>query len=430
MPKNYENLKSYTNSWYALTTNRLVVTLGSLQEEVNCDVCVVGGGFTGLSAALELAEKGLSVIVLEAGEIASGATGRNGGQILRGFAQSPGYLVDRYGLHDAKMLSHLSLEGMALIMARIQQHDIKCDLKFGHLTAAVKENLVPPLKQEIEEWKRIGYDDLVYLDRQQTQAMVRTEKYVGGMFDQKAAHFHPMNYALGLAHAAQKKGCKIYDKTRAVEIVRGLSPKVVTERGSVSAKFVIMAGVNNVQGTEILAKRVMPVTTHMIATEPIREDKAQHIMTKDIAVADNRGIMDYYHLSADRRMLFGGNCNYSAKSYHGEDKRLRARMVNLFPELVGIPLEHCWQGPLEFTINRLPDIGRISNQIYYAHGFGGQGVVATNIAGKVIAEAVAGTAQRFDVFSKIKHASFPGGDMLRRPLFVLGMTWYRLKDLL
>ena len=168
----------------------------------------------------------------------------------------------------------------------------------------------------------------------------------------------------------------------------------------------------------------------MIATEPLGDKRAASLMSRDIAVSDARFIMDYYRLTSDQRLLFGGNCNYSDMEYPGEDKRLRERMVKLFPQLHMVGIHHCWHGPLEFTINRLPDLGRLSPHVYYAHGFGGQGVVATNILGCVLAEAVAGHAQRFDVFAKIKHAAFPGGNALKRPLFVLGMKWYQLRDLL
>lgn len=430
MPGKTEHADNYSIPWYVLSANRLVATLGSLKGEVNCDICVIGAGFTGLSAALELASKGFSVVILEIGPIAAGASGRNGGQLLRGLAQSPDWLIDKYGLADAKFMCNVTLEGLALILSRISNHDIKCDLKFGHLTAAFTDKHVAGLKAEIRSWQKLGHDDLQFLDKKATQDIVKAKPYVAGMFDSKGAHFHPGNYALGLAQTAQRYGARIFDETEALEVIPGQTPRVITAGGAVTAKFVILGGAIRLKGAEQIARRSITATAHMIATEPLGTRRARNIMSRDVAVSDGRFIMDYYRFSDDYRLLFGGNCNYSDAEYPGEDQRLRQRMVALFPALQSVRIDHCWRGPLEFTINRMPDIGRLSPQIYYAHGFGGQGVIASNIVGKILAEAVRGQAQRFDVFAKIKHAPFPGGQLFKRPAFVLGMTWYKLRDML
>ena len=424
-----EREDNYNIPWYALSANRLVATLGPLKGEVNCDICVVGAGFTGVSAALELAAKGFSVILLESRSIAFGASGRNGGQLSRGFAKGVDWMVSKFGQADASFMCKVTMEGLGIMLNRITTHQIKCDLKFGHLTAALKPKHMGELKEEAAAWKKLGYGDLELLDARGVQDIVKAKPYIGGMLDPKAAHFHPINYALGVATAAQKAGCRIYDETPVVEVISGEKPKVITARGSVNCKFVILAGVTNVKGAEKLVKKSITATAHMIATEPLGVRRARNLMNRDVAVSDCRFIMDYYRFSSDYRLLFGGNCNYSDMSIPGEDERLRQRMINIFPALRMVRMDNCWRGPLEFTINRMPDIGRLSPQVYYAHGFGGQGVVATNIAGKILAEAVSGQAERFDVFAKVKHANFPGGDILKRPLFVLGMTWFKLRDL-
>lgn len=415
---------------YELSSNRLLATLGSLKGEVNCDICVVGAGFTGLSAAFELALKGFSVIILEKRDVASGAAGRNGGQLIRGFAQSPDWMTDKFGAPAAKFMSNVSLEGLALILARINNLGIKCDLKFGHLTAALEESHIGDLKGEVKAWAKIGHDDLQMMGKAEVQDLIKTKAYIGGMFDPKGAHIHPLNYALGLAQAAQKAGARIYDHTDVINVIPGDKPKVVTTQGSVTAKYVILAGAIGVGGAESIRRRSITATAHMIATEPLGERRARNIMGRDIAVSDARFIMDYYRLSGDYRLLFGGNCNYSDKGFAGEDQRLRQRMLKIFPQLQNTRLDNCWSGQLEFTINRMPALGRLSPTVYYAHGFGGHGVIATNILGKVMAEAVAGQAQRFDVFAQIKHRPFFGGNLFKRPAFVLGMTWYRLRDML
>ena len=338
-------------------------------------------------------------------------------------------MVSKFGAADAAFMCKVTMEGLGTVLNRINNHEIKCDLKFGHLTAALNKKHLAELKSEQDAWKKIGYTDLEMLDARGVQDIVKAKPYIGGLMDPKGAHFHPINYALGVAQAAQRAGCRIHDETPVTEIIPGAQPKVITARGKVNAKFVILAGVTNVKGAEILARRSIRATAHMIATEPLGQRRARNLMNKDVAVSDARFIMDYYRFSSDYRLLFGGNCNYSDMNIPGEDERLRQRMLKIFPAISMVRLDHCWRGPLEFTINRMPDVGRLSPQIYYAHGFGGQGIIATNIIGKILAEAVGGQAQRFDVFAKIKHGNFPGGDSLKRPLFVAGMMWFKLRDL-
>jgi gamma-glutamylputrescine oxidase len=424
-----EREDSYSIPWYALSANRLVATLGPLKGEVNCDICVIGAGFTGISAALELSAKGFSVILLEKRSIAWGASGRNGGHLTRGFAKGVDWMVSKFGQSDASFMCKVTMEGLAVILNRISVHKIKCDLKFGQLTAAMNKKHMAELKHEQEAWKKIGYTDLEMKDAKGVQELVKAKPYIGGLFDPKAAHFHPSNYALGLAQAAQKEGCRIYDETPVLEVVHGAQPKVITSRGKVNAKFVVLAGATNMKGAEALQRKVITATAHMIATEPLGERRARNLMSKDIAVSDARFIMDYYRFSGDYRLLFGGNCNYSDVDVPGEDERLRQRMLKIFPAISMVRIDHCWRGQLEFTMDRMPAVGRLTPQIYYAHGFGGQGVIATNIIGKILGEAITGQAARFDVFAKIKHNSFPGGDNLKRPLFVAGMTWFKLRDL-
>lgn len=430
MRKKYENVKEYTSSWYAMTPNRLLVTLGPLKGEVNSDICVVGAGFTGLSAALELVQKGFSVTLLDEKTIAGGASGKNGGHLQRGFAKSPGYLAGRYGLDAARMICNTSLEGLGLILERITKYDIKCDLKFGHVTAAMTPKHSLELKDEVKQWEKIGHTDLKLLNKEELQGFVKSPQYIGGLLDPKGGHFHPLNYALGLAAACQKAGVKIYDDSKVTRIIPGDAPKVVTANGSVKAKYVVLAGAITMKGAESVLSRSIVAAAHMIATEPLGEKRAREILPKDVAVADASFIMNYYRLSNDYRLLFGGNCNYTGKDFSDEDDELRQRMIDTFPTLKMTRIDHCWYGPLDFTANRLPHLGRLSPQIFFAHGFGGQGVIASNIVGKMLADAVTGTAEKFDVFAKIKHAPFIGGVLLKRPLFVLGMAWYKLRDAL
>lgn len=421
--------KTSTGSWYASTTNRLVPTLGALRGEINCDVCVIGAGFTGLSAALELSKKGYSVTLIEAESVAFSASGRNGGHLIRGYSKSPSVLAAHSSPESAKLMCDLTLESLDLILARIKEYKIDCDLKFGHVTAALNDQHAAGLKEDIEEWAKVGHPDLKYLNKDETQAFVKGKDYIAGLFDPRGAHFHPLNYALGIAQAAQGMGCKIYDKTPALSVQPGNPATVQTPQGSVKAKFVVLGGYVDFKGIESVNRKVIAATAHMIATEPLGA-LADKIMPQKVAVTDANFIMNYFRLSHDGRLLFGGNCNYSGLDYPGQSLILKKRMTDIFPELSDARIDYCWGGPLDITMNRMPHFGRIAPNIFYAHGFSGHGIILSNMAGKLMAEAIGGMTERFDVFTKIKHLPFVGGDLLKRPLFVLGMTWYRLRDML
>lgn len=430
MSKNYKNLKEYKDSWYSLTPNRLIVTLGALKGEVNCDVCVVGAGFTGLSAAMDLAEKGLSVVVLESQTVGGGASGRNSGYICRGLGQTPGYMIDHFGLAEARFMAHLSLEGLGMMLERIGTNGIDCDLKFGHLSAGLRPKHADQLQQNLRDWEKLGHEDLSYLDRRSTEKMVGTHRYTGGLFDPKGAHFHPLNYALGLAHATQKRGVKIYDTTFVTEIVHGAYPRVVTDQGVVKAKIVVLTGVSGIKGTDGMGNRTLSGKAFMLATEPISETRVRSLLPKNIVVSHIGDFPHYYSFSTDNRLLFGGNINHKNSSFSGGDSALRAKLHSLFPAMRMTLTQHCWTVPLSLTRSRLPHLGRITPNIYFAHGFGAQGVIATNIIGKILGEAIATQTERFDVFARMKHAPFPGGPLLQHPLFLLGRAWYNLRDMI
>lgn len=429
MPSKYVNeSRTFTTPWYALSANRTVTTLGVLQEEVNCDVCVVGAGMTGLSAALELANKGFSVVLLEAGDIAGSASGRNGGHLIRGLTKSPSDLIKTYGQDTARLMCDLTLQGFDLIKQRIKTLGINCDLKMGHITAALGAKQEKELEQEIEDWARVGHEDLRYLGKVETQGFIKTEEYTGGLFDPNGGHFHPLNYALGLADAFQKQGGKIYDHSRVTKLETGTRPKVHTTTGCVTCNFVIVTGHSDIPEMQPVHSRAITALAHMIATEPVSETTMPKIMTQDYAVTDASFVMNYYRFSADRRLLFGGNCNYSAIDFQNEAENLRKKVTDLFPVLSDINIDHCWSGPIDITLNRMPTIGRLNNTVYYAHGYSGHGVILGNLVGKLMAEAINGQARHFDIFANIRHTPLPGGDYLARPLFVLGMLWYRLMD--
>lgn len=416
-----EQDQNYNNSWYAVTPNRLLVTLGPLKGEINCDVCVIGGGFTGLSAAFELVQKGYSVTLLEANVLTDSSPALEGGHLLRGYYHSPGRLARKYAPAKAKMLCNMTLEGLALIVGRIAKHEIKCDLKFGHVTTALSSTHVSDLKRRIDEWAKLGHTDLKFLDAAQVYEHVESERYLGGLLDPKGAHFHPLNYALALAQIAQQAGCKIYDETRVTAIRNGATAHVETKGGVVNAKFVVLSGYIRIPGIPALNRKIIPVPMQMVATQPLGDRISHKILPKNSAIIEASHIMNYYKLSHDNRLLFG-----TLGQRAGSD--IRQRIGEVFPSLAQARFAHQWNSPVEFTLNHMPSFGRQSENIFYAHGYCGQGIILGNLAGKLIAEAVSGTAERFDVFAKIKHLSIPGGNRFKQRILNLGMAWYRLQD--
>lgn len=420
----------HTSSWYAATALPRP-DYPRLEGDVRCDVCVIGGGYTGLSTALHLAERGYDVVVVEAGRVGSGASGRNGGQVVTGYNTSMATLAGWVGPEDARKLWDLGEEAKTLLAGRVERHAIDCDLRWGYLFAAIKDRHLRELEAVRTEWQDgYGYDRLRMVGRDEVRGMVATSRYAGGLFDSGGGQIHPLNYAIGLARAAERAGARIFEETRAVEIDTGPSPMVRTERASVRARYLVLAANGYLGGlAPKIAAKIMPVATYMIATEPLGDNRATALIPSGIAVADSNFVLNYYRRSPDHRLLFGGGVSYSGLNRPGLRQALRGTMLKFFPQLADVGIDYCWGGNVAITMDRTPHFGRLGPTTFFAHGFSGHGVALTGLAGKLIAEAVAGTAERFDVFARIPHQSFPGGP-LRVPMLVLAMLWYRMRDLL
>ena len=391
---------------------------------------MIGAGFTGLSAALELAEAGYKVVVLEAETIGHGASGRNGGQICTGFSSGQDRIVSQLGREDARKCFMLAEESKQLIRDRIARHRIDCDLKWGYLHVLPKPNRMDSLKDWKAEWDALGYTGTTLIGKAELEERLGTTAYHGALREGGAGHFHPLNYCLGLARAAVGARAVIHEHSRAVEVDTGPKPFVRTEQGVVRAKFVVI-GCNAYLGRLVpkLYGRVMPVTSYVIATEPLGEDRAKSLIRDGEAVADTNFIVDYFRLTPDTRMLFGGRASYTTLEPANLAADMQPRMAKIFPQLASTRIDFAWGGYIAITSNRIPDCGRLSPTTYYAHGYSGQGVALAGLYGKLMAEAIRGTAERFDLLSRIRHLPFPGGP-IRTPLLAAAMLYYRLKDAL
>jgi gamma-glutamylputrescine oxidase len=414
-------------SYYQATANR-TLACPALEGDVEADVIIIGAGYTGLSAALELAEAGYQVAVLEAETIGSGASGRNGGQICTGFSPGQSRLEAQLGKADAEKCFAVAEEAKRLIEERIAKYDIDCDLKWGYLHCATKPNQ----SKMLEGWKRemdaLGYASCEVLDRDALADKLGTTRYFGALREARAGHFHPLNYCLGLAAAARKAGAVIYEKSSVIAVDTGSKPWAQTARGKVTAKFMIIGG-NAYLGRTVKALygRVMPVSSFIVTTEPLGNNMAKALIRDDEAVADTNFILDYFRITADNRLLFGGAANYSTLEPADVGSFMKKRLVKVFPQLHDVKISHAWGGYIAITSNRLPDCGRLSPTTFYAHGYSGQGVALAGMYGKLMADAICGTAEKFDLLARVKHLPFPGG-AIRTPLLVAGMLWYRMRD--
>jgi gamma-glutamylputrescine oxidase len=425
-----------TRSYYEASVQR-PATLAPLQEEVVADVVVVGAGFAGLTAALELAERGFSVVVLEADRICSGASGRNGGQAIVGFASGQGPYEAQLGLPTAKWVWQMSLEAIELIDQRIAKHEIDCDRVHGYLYVADRTSKAKALRRDMDELRKAYGFETEFLSGPELRKHIDSPLYAASAYEKTSGHLHPLKYGLGLARVAQAAGVRIYEHSAALRLDRGEQPVVYTAQGRVRARFVVLAGNYTLAeyGPQLapnLASRIMPVGTYIIGTAPVDPAIAGQLIPSNAAVCDNNFVLDYFRFSADHRLLFGGRVSYTTLTPPRLQAVMQARLAQVFPQLAVVPIDFVWGGFVDISMNRALDFGRLPAcpNVYYLQGFSGHGVAATGLGGKLVAEAISGQAQRFDVMAKLQHHAFPGGAQLRMPLLALGMSWYRLRDAL
>lgn len=405
-----------------------------LQESLQADVVVIGAGFAGLSAALDLANKGLDVVVLEADRVGSGASGRNGGQAIVGFASGQGPFESQLGAADAQRAWDMSVQAVDLLQERMREHQTDCDWVPGYVYVADSANKVEALREEAEFLMSQGIE-VDWAEGDDVQRHIRSPRYRAAVRESRSGHLHPLKYALGLARAAQAAGARLFEGSPVTALDRGDVVCARTAQGQVCARFALLAGncLLPVHGPAVapeIAPRIMPVGTYILGTPQLDPALCARLIPSNAAVSDNNFVLDYFRFSADHRMLFGGRVSYTTMTPPGLSGLMRRRMVKVFPDLADVPVEFTWGGFVDISMNRSPDFGRLGSNVFYLQGFSGHGVALTGMAGRLVAEAINAQAERFDVFSRLKHRRFPGGPLLRTPTLAVGMLWHRLRDCL
>jgi gamma-glutamylputrescine oxidase len=419
----------YPASYYAATATPLV-EFEQAQGAICCDVCVIGGGYTGLSAALHLAQDGYDVVLLEAHRVGFGASGRNGGQVGTGQRLDQDALERLVGINLAQELWKIGIQSVDLVKSLISNHKINCDFTPGIIHADHRARFVAHSHTYAEKLTRdYGYDKIRPLDRGEIYHLVGSPAYFGGTLDMGGGHLHPLNYALGLARAALAAGVRFFENSRVTDVVEGDPATTRTEQAEITARHVVL-GCNGYLGglSPRIARRVMPINNFIVATEPLGEETAQGLIRENHAVADSRFVINYFRLSADNRMLFGGGESYGYRFPRDIAALVKKPMLKVYPQLKDVKIEHAWGGTLGITMSRLPHFSRLRGNILSASGFSGHGVAMATLAGKMLAEATKGQAERFDLMASLPTPRFPGGTLLRWPLLVAAMTWFSLRD--
>jgi glycine/D-amino acid oxidase-like deaminating enzyme len=420
--------QEHTGSYYAATANE-TTDYPALVGEKSVDVCIVGAGFTGVSAALALAERGYAVALVEANRVGWGASGRNGGQLINGMAGLK--KVRKRHKHVAdKVFWDLKWRGNDLIRERVEKYGIDCDLKGGFLEVAAKPKHVAYLEEYYEERAKRNFPYAYELwDKDKTREMLGTDVFHGGFICYRDGHLHPLNLCIGEARAAHDLGVQIFEQSPVLDIQHGCRPKVRTAQGCIEAENVLLAG--NAYGKlepRHLSNLVFPAGSYIIASEPLSNELAERINKKDVAVCDTNEVVDYYRLSADKRLLYGGACNYSGRDPTNIKSYILPRMLRVYPELSNVRIDYEWGGKIGIVMNRVVSVGRINNNVYYCQGYSGHGVCASHVMGEVMADAIAGTMERFDLFADMKHFRVPGSQWIGNQLIALGMLFYKLRD--
>lgn len=423
----------HARSYYRASANAMPER-PSLGADLNADVCVIGGGFTGVNTAIELAQRGLSVILLEARRVGWGASGRNGGQLIRGIGHDVSGFAKYVGEEGVGYLERAGIDSVALVGERIREHDIDCDLRWGFCELANTRAQFAAFQGEQDHLAALGYaHETRLVGPQDMSRVVGSTVYAGGLVDMGSGHLHPLNLVLGEAQVAESLGVRIFEQTQVLELIHGDTVQVRCAGGTVRAASLVLACNTHLEDLEPrLNGKVLPAGSYIITTEPLSEAVAEQLIPQNLALCDQKVGLDYYRLTRDRRLLFGGACHYSGRDPANIAAYMQPKMLKVFPQLAGTAIAYEWGGKIGITANRFPQVGRLKQypNVFYAQGYSGHGLNVTHWCARLLAQGIhAGASHGLDVFSQVPHMTFPGGKALRSPLLALGMLWHRMREL-
>ena len=422
----------HVSSYYAASANQKS-HFESLSSDIKTHVCVIGGGFTGLNTAISLAEKNYDVVLIESEKIGWGASGRNGGQLISGFTFSD-YFSKHLSFEEAHQIWKIGAVATDIVRQRVNQYGISCDLKEGFIEVAMNASQMRELIERKEDWQTKGYQhELSIVEESSLKDHVISDRYIGGLIDSGSGHLHPLNLCLGEAQAAKNLGVKIYEQTKALSFEAGEAVTIHTKEGSIKAENLVLAGnayIGNLQ--KKLRRMIFPASSCIIATEPLNDKMVNETLPSDMAVCDLNTILDYYRLSSDRRMLFGGRYNYSGAEPDdtGIRKHIRRRMLKVFPSLENLKIDYAWSGNVAVTMNRIPQLGKLDQNIFYAQGYSGHGVAPTHAAAEIISNGIINEDKSLNILNRVPHVQLPGGKWFSSPAMAIGMMYYQFRDLL
>lgn len=419
--------QNHTGSYYAATVGD-ETNFAPLAGQQSADVCVIGAGFTGISTALHLAERGYDVHVVEANKVGWGASGRNGGQIISGIAGEAN-IAKHHGREVEEIFGQMRWEGHDIIRQRVDRYSIQCDLKFGYLDVALKKRHMRDIEADRRRLEEANFPhEFRVLSKEETQSTIGTDAYIGSFLNMGNGHLHPLKLCVGEARAAVSLGATIYEQSPVIDIEHGSRVRVLTDNGAVTADSVILAG-NAYHMLDPKLRGIMfPVRSFIIGTEPLSEETVKRINPHDLAVCDPNFVLKYYRLSADKRLLFGGRINYFGEDPKFIERKLRKKMASIYPQLAKVRIDYAWGGTIGVPVTRVPQLGRLSCNVFYCQGYSGHGVNVTHLTGKIMAEAVSGTMERFDLFADVKPLVIPGAATFTKPMVALGVLYYQIKD--
>ena len=422
-----QQAQPHTGSYYAATVNK-VTDYAPLRGAQNADVCVIGAGFTGISTALHLAERGYKVHVVEANKVGWGASGRNGGQIIGGISGEE-KVARSLGQDGERIMWQMGWAGHDIIRERVETYGIDCDLKWGYLDVAIRQRHLREQHEQLEALEKHGFPhEYKILSREETVSLIGTEAYIGSLMNMGNGHVHTLNLCIGQARAAVSRGATIFEQSPVLRIEHGARPRVITGQGSVTADFVVIAGNAYHFIERKLRGNMFAVNSFIIATEPLSEEQVSFVNPQDLAVCDPNFVLEYFRLAADKRLLFGGRCNYSGSDPGVIKRTMIPKMLRVYPQLAKTRIDYAWGGRVGVPINRVPQLGRISSNVFYSQGYSGHGVNVTHLAGQIMADTVAGILERFDMFANIKPVVIPGAHSFGKQLTALGVLYYQIKD--